>query len=488
MLAQKHDNIWLFGYDSNDTYPDFGGSELDFSTTPPGIFQEFRDLNFNVTNASMCDTAGNLLFYTNGISIANHQHQIIENGNSLNPGEFTEDWIHKGYPLPQGVLILPFPNQENQYILLHAALERIGSDNHAETTLLYGTLIDMSLNSEEGSVIYKNQILIQDTLEWGKLTATKHANGRDWWIIVPEFDSNRYYRLLLSPKGVENLGLEHTAHAVEVGLGQAVFSPDGTKYVRNNLVGGVGVADQLDIYDFDRCTGLLSNHQHIIYADSAGAGGVAISPNSRYLYVSHDRYLFQYDLETENIAEVQDTVAEWDGFVHPPIFATRFFLAQLGPNNKIYINTSSATKYLHIIHQPNEAGLACEVEQRGVELPTFNAFSMPNFPNYRLGALEGSPCDSIVSNTHFIPPKKTDIYLYPNPATNYVKISASVPLTRPSYWQLYNGLGQVIKIEQLPTHSTEHQINLENIPNGMYFYNVEQEGKVLKSGKLFIQK
>jgi mRNA-degrading endonuclease toxin of MazEF toxin-antitoxin module len=30
-----------------------------------------------------------------------------------------------------------------------------------------------------------------------------------------------------------------------------------------------------------------------------------------------------------------------------------------------------------------------------VELPTYNAFSMPNFPNYRLGALEGSPCDTL---------------------------------------------------------------------------------------------
>ena len=49
----------------------------------------------------------------------------------------------------------------------------------------------------------------------------------------------------------------------------------------------------------------------------------------------------------------------------------------------------------HIIHNPNERGTAANVEQHGLQLATFNDWSVPNHPNYRLKALIGSPCDTI---------------------------------------------------------------------------------------------
>ena len=35
------------------------------------------------------------------------------------------------------------------------------------------------------------------------------------------------------------------------------------------------------------------------------------------------------------------------------------------------------------------------MEQHGIRLPTQNARSLPNFPNYRLGPIDGSPCDTL---------------------------------------------------------------------------------------------
>ncbi|MCB0548394.1 MAG: PKD domain-containing protein [Phaeodactylibacter sp.] len=134
---------------------------------------------------------------------------------------------------------------------------------------------------------------------------------------------------------------------------------------------------------------------HFTYVDSAWSGGVAISPNSRFLYVSSFKNVYQYDLWAEDIPASKDTVAVWDGFMVPPVFATTFFLMQLGPDGKIYINSNNAVPYLHVINNPDLPGDSCDVCQHCVALPSWNSFSLPNFPNYRLGHLQGSPCDTL---------------------------------------------------------------------------------------------
>ena len=394
--AQKHDQIWLTGYSSNPTNLNFGGTVIDFAFTPPDLYYEFRDMSFSQTNASICDTAGNLLFYTNGIYVANYLNQPMENGLGLNPGEHATDQMEDGYILDQGAMILPVPESKSLYYLLHADKIVPGDEGGIwfSSEHLYYTLVNMEANGGLGKVLEKNQPVKEGVFEPGKLTATRHANGRDWWVLNRDFESNVYHKFLVTPEGV----VEYSSQAIgpiipSAGVGQAVFSPDGGKYANLHLVDGIGTVDYIGIYDFDRCTGMLSNPNVFTYADSAWAGGIAISPNSRYLYVSSFLRVFQYDLWTADVEASQDTVAVWDGF--GGFFATTFYLAQLAPDGKIYINANNTTPYLHVIEQPDLPGDSCQVCQHCVELPTKNAFSMPNFPNYRLGPMEGSPCDTL---------------------------------------------------------------------------------------------
>ena len=58
----------------------------------------------------------------------------------------------------------------------------------------------------------------------------------------------------------------------------------------------------LDIFDFDRCTGLFSDPVNITIDDSNSLGGLAFSPNSRFLYVSSVLDVYQYDTEASDIA------------------------------------------------------------------------------------------------------------------------------------------------------------------------------------------
>ncbi|MBL0074056.1 MAG: hypothetical protein IPP34_20565 [Bacteroidetes bacterium] len=52
------------------------------------------------------------------------------------------------------------------------------------------SIVDLDLNGGLGSVILKNYPIISDTLNCGKITATRHANGRDWWVVCHRVNTN----------------------------------------------------------------------------------------------------------------------------------------------------------------------------------------------------------------------------------------------------------------------------------------------------------
>ncbi|MEM8584169.1 MAG: PKD domain-containing protein [Bacteroidota bacterium] len=125
------------------------------------------------------------------------------------------------------------------------------------------------------------------------------------------------------------------------------------------------------------------------------SNGVAVSPSSQYLYVSDFDYIYQYDLWADDIFSTIDTVAIYDGYLEWNLFHSRFYLAQLAPDGKIYVNSPSGVKKLTVIEYPDRPGLACDVRQHSIQLPNYNATTLANHPNYRLGPIDGSPCDTL---------------------------------------------------------------------------------------------
>jgi PKD domain len=389
----KRDNIWLFGYDSYSQLPGFGRTVIDFTDlNAPYVYREDRDMDFRQTCSIICGTNGEMLFYTNGIYVANSEHEEMENGDSLNPSGWTSSFPN-GLPVSQGIITLPISWNENKYILFHGQLDFPAGLGPIYSNFYYSR-VDMGLDGGLGAVTEKNVELVQDTLFRGKITAVRHGNGRDWWVIIPEHNTNRYYTFLLTPDSLYNMGAQAVGTPVYRGVGQAVFTPDGSRYLRYDLH-AAGEGNNLNLYDFDRCTGLLSNQIELVNFDSVGAAGLAVSANSRFAYFITSGYVRQYDLWAPDLASSLDTVAVYDGFVSPWGHNTWFYLAQLAPDNKIYVNTPSGSNFLHIIHEPDRKGQSCEFEQHGLEMPSRNAFSMPNFPYFRLGPLDGSPCDTL---------------------------------------------------------------------------------------------
>jgi len=180
-------------------------------------------------------------------------------------------------------------------------------------------------------------------------------------------------------------------------VGNALFTPDGSKYIRHDI--RFDPWNVIDIYDFDRCTGEFFHLEHIELSDTSFLyGGSVVSPDSRYLYAITNKVIYQFDLLASDIESTKTVVAEYDGYVGL-FFGTVFGTPQLAPDGTIFIASVSDT-VMHRIRTPNHFGLASHVEQHSVHLPKINQKSIPNFPNYRLGPLDGSPCDTLGLDNH----------------------------------------------------------------------------------------
>ncbi|WP_020538955.1 PKD domain-containing protein [Lewinella cohaerens] len=451
LSAQKHDYHWITGYGGGEIsidQPWFGLSVLrfsDFGKLDTTNLQE-PTMHMGFFNTSISDEAGRLKYYSNGVGLNNHLHQLMQNGDGMsgNPGSTGEGG---GYAMMQGGVSAPWPGIPSQYILLQNKGRYFANDddhNWKVTELLYSR-IEMNANSGEGEVLEKLIPFLNDTVLWGKTTLVKHANGRDWWYLENKLDNNAFYRIQITPDGPQVDGQQSIGVPIYQGTGQAVFSPDGSKYIILNTVsndsGGV-----LNIYDFDRCSGLLSNPLYIAVDNDNGTGGVAISPNNRYLYQSSDWYIYQFDLWAEDIESTRDTVAVYD--LNVDWFPTTFFAAQLAPDGKIYVICPNGVPVMHRIKYPDKGGDACMVEQHSVRLPTLNAFSIPNNPNYRLGPIDGSPCDTLGIDNMPLANFRAD-----QDSTNYLDFYfQDLSAYEPDTWQWTFGDGQMSQ-DTSPVHT-----------------------------------
>ncbi|MBK6642320.1 MAG: T9SS type A sorting domain-containing protein [Bacteroidetes bacterium] len=456
------------GYGGSQATIPFGGIDMNFISGSPVISSFTREMEFRRAVSNICDSNGNLLFVTNGVYIADATGDTMQNGSGLNPSVYTS-WYPDGLPPHQMNIIVPNPGNTNSYYLFHCTVD--DPPGNLLTRYLYYSEIDITANGGLGAITTKNQILLNDTLNAGKLTACKHANGRDWWIICHKGFTNIYLKFLLTPSGlfgpfIQSIGVVRAADA-----GQAQFSPDGLKFAYYGLI------EDLDIFSFDRCTGLLSNPVHVAINDSSSGVGVSFSSNSKFLYVSSLRYVYQFDVSAPNIPASQTTVAVWDGFYSPnPPLGTYFDIAQLAPDGKIYISTGNGTLHLHVINQPDSAGLACDLVQHGVPLPAYNFNSLPNHPNYFLGALAGSPCDTLTSlaTEVIINPK---LNVFPNPNNGYFTLGFNAQ-KEVGILEIFDSMGRMVYGEKVAQWSQYKQVDITNLPAGIYYCRIKWEAKV----------
>ncbi|MBA3647348.1 MAG: hypothetical protein H0W62_02180 [Chitinophagales bacterium] len=233
--GQSLGNVWELGLSYNT--PNYiYMSAVRFDSGFADTFSVYRSMSMFATNASICDTSGNLLFYSNGQWIANRNNDSLSNGKGFNRGYSTDYYYgDNGLGFVQGMIIIPHPDSFFLYDLFYITTEPL---IYQKQQLFYPmhlshSVVDMRKDHGLGAVTVKNEYIIEDTLLQGKLSACKAANGRDWWILAHKWNSNKFYRWLLTPTTIEGPYEQEIGSTFfqDFGFGQTCFSPDGNQFV-----------------------------------------------------------------------------------------------------------------------------------------------------------------------------------------------------------------------------------------------------------------
>jgi hypothetical protein len=462
--AQKEDNMWIFGY---HFYPSFIPA-IDFNLGYPHVTGSNSPLEFFGNISSICDSNGYVSFYTDGVTMMNFLHDTLLGSKHFNDDDSIV--AQNGY-MPQitsqTTFILPYPGHPGQYAVLHHSLHPLDSMPYYQPVQLSMSVVDMTLNNNEGEMILKNQSIINDTLLVGTLQTVKHANGRDWWITIHKWESNIFYMALLTPAGIINVQQIETGPNLIDGLyynTQRLFSPTGEYF----CIARTDSA-KVEIFDFDRCNGIISHKKQInltAYSSTDLLSGCSFSPSGRFLYVSDGNSLYQYDMTSANIANSKKLIANWDGTggINPYYF----MIHQLGPDGKIYI-AAPPSDVVHVINNPDLLDTLCQFEQHSLTLLSNYTGRFPVFPNYRLGAVGGSICDSLGLSGINIASSNLPLKLYPNPNNGNFIIEYSLSNNASGAIEITDAAGRLFYAKDLSKYSFIHQINLPTIDEGIYF-------------------
>ena len=474
--AQKHDYIWMNGYGAQ-WGGEFGNFLLDFHQSPVKVDPiEFQNITLDGQATSFSDSIGELILVTNGCRLYDKVGNVIPGSDSLSPSKLNLIVCEKGANLSDFVTILLPLN--DKIVAFHLGVR----DDNKFTLTLWPTY-QTTINTAEGTPEIESKNVKVNAFHAGAPSACQHGNGKNWWVISPERDANAYYIFYLNDSSkfewkTQNIGYTYDFDSCN-SEGFQSFSQDGSRFVRFNNTCG------LSFFDFDRCTGTLSNERKILLPEVFYPGAATVfSPNSRYCYFNSSRVIMQVDLEEEILHA--DTVAIVDTFPAP--FGAGFYLMQLAPDGRVYICTGSSTKAWHVIEYPDKKGPACWVRPNALELPYWSYHAMPNIPNYRLGAWAGSPCDTLGLSPTDIPLSPTLAHrVYPNPVSNAFMLELDEGLQHSQPWTLIimDATGREVTRRVIPPYAYLHLVETDTWPSGLYPYILQDEtSRVLATGKL----
>jgi hypothetical protein len=477
--AQVFDMRWIGGYAGSSGDTAFGGNKTVFAPLAMTVsVLELHPMNISAGMAVITDANDSIFAYTNGWHLANASHQPMLNGGGLNPSTVVDtSWgLHRA----NSQLILPRPEHYEQIMMVHMSPDAVAGSGANHSARLYYTVIDQDLNGGLAGVVSKNNVILEEPLLAGGLSAVRHANGRDWWILTHGIDSDEFISFILTPYGFEG-PFYQSIGTVQIGsVPCASFSPNGDRLAYTGFQTG------LDVFDFDRCTGILSNWQHADILDDAFTRSVQVSSEGTLIYVSSVDTVYQYPISGGTLGQ-PEIVAVFDGFYDQyPGIRTLFANMCLAPDGKIYISTGNTTRYMHVIHEPDLPGLPCNLVQHEHYRKTWTANSIPYRPNYLLGPVDGSVCDSLGITVNVSEARLQDrVRVQPNPSNGAFSINYPAQ-AQPGLLEVMDAAGRVAYRHRLSAWSTVHQVDLAGQPADMYHCRL-QWGNMSTSVRVILQ-
>lgn len=185
--AQKHDYIWMNGYDA-EWGGEFGNFLLDFNQKPVQVNSfEFQNTPLDGQVSNFSDNDGNLIVVSNGCRFYDKHGNILKGGDTLNPGMLSNSYCKNNgsYPFNNNMILLPI---NEKVIAFHLGMR---DDNKFTLTRWPTYQTTINIKGDEPMVESKNIKI--NAFHAGSPFACKHGNGKNWWVISPEKDANTYY-------------------------------------------------------------------------------------------------------------------------------------------------------------------------------------------------------------------------------------------------------------------------------------------------------
>ncbi len=392
VYSQKEAAHWFFG---NNAALNFNNNQIRAYT---GSLSTLEGC------ASISNKFGELLFYTDGKTVYNRNHDVLLNGYNLSGNKSST----------QSAIIVPKPASSNIYYIFTVA--------HAEKFELFEykkglnySVVDMNLDGGLGGVIpdQKNIHLITynesvpEQKDWKcseKIAATLADDQKSYWVLTHFVDT--FYSFKIDEFGVQHTPVKSvldditpiveyqdpgSKYANVSALGYLKISPNGKKIAMvHSSTGITRTTGKVFLYDFNNQDGTTSR-KGIEILSNTYPYGVEFSPKSQKLYTSSSYYItrrgvttfdksriHQFDLNDANISASKKVINESSNITAGAL--------QLAIDGKIYRamynqNSGNGEGYLAAISKPELLGNASQYIQNAISLRsgTNSEYGLPPF-------------------------------------------------------------------------------------------------------------
>ncbi len=445
---QNNANVWYFG--------DRAG--IDFNSgTPVALTDGQLDTQEGV--ATICNQQGDFLFYTDGSTVWDKNHNTMPNGSGL--------FGH--WSSTSSALIVPNLSDTNLYYIF--TVDELGGSNG----LCY-TVVDMLLPGNGNisnplgdiDVNGKNIQLVTPVAE--KITAVLSPNQQNYGVITHGWNNNNFYAYAVTSSGVSTTPIISSVGNIHSGgtgninaVGYMKASPNKDKIAlvnRNNL--------SIDIYDYDNATGIVSNEVSID-CSSLLLYGIEFSKTGQYLFIGGSNEIKRYEISTGIIDNV--LIDDMTMF-NTPNAGVRAI--QLGPDEKIYVAVRYYN-YLCVISNPEAT--TTELTANGVFLDTDYTGRNCRFGLPTLFYYKGWETIDIKNNN-----LSNNFLLYPNPSKNFITVKSE----KVNKIKIYDLRGKICLEQNF--NKNNNKINVQSLTKGIYLLKqFDKKGKIISTRKFIKQ-
>jgi uncharacterized protein (TIGR02145 family) len=360
-FSQGEFNTWYFGQ--------YAGISFN-SGVPVALQNNPMEQHGSFVGITVSDSLGHILFYSNGYKVWNRNHVVMPNGTGLTGGETT----------CQSIAVQDISNPDLYYMFFV---------DHRQWVFqpfvgLQYSVLNMQLDGGLGDIVpgMKNIPLPMGDSVVVQITATRHKNNRDAWVVALRASKEEtYLAYLIDASGLHTTPVisqstlkNNFPSSSSTGLKSFTrISPDG-KYLF--------CTDSLtEMCLFNTATGKVTPQFRFWPGPGQKAAeSQEFSIDSRYVYFTTPsgppaapfRAVMQYDLtndDSSSFMQSQVVVGDSCGWN-----------IQMAPDGKIYLVDLWNNDSLHVVRNPSAGGSACNFQRHAFSLEGNNHyFCLPQF-------------------------------------------------------------------------------------------------------------